>query len=342
MPTVIAGQFTKTFHCASSLTEQTWDALKSNPRNTNVILPIALKCLAREQAGDFAQNHVWITCSSHNPQPTVELILSCTDGEMGAYPIFIVTTCRPEQLTDDFLLPRLIPLVKALHAAVPIHRVYSVFAPEAITNLFVQLWTEVTGVESYIHEPYYAAKLSYCTKKEFVNRQMSVFPDLAFELRPAVEGDLEQVAELCHGFAAESDPFVLTPQAAIREASILIRNNQVWVHRVRCASGQRDEIASIVAFTRNTEAVATISKVYTNPAWRRRGCAERLVRRVCKHLLCAHESVALYVAHNNPGAAKVYHRVGFLGLTEESEPVEGVDRWLEIGLDREKVQLGHW
>ena len=65
---------------------------------------------------------------------------------------------------------------------------------------------------------------------------------------------------------------------------------------------------------------------------------------VCLHdsLLKTKESVCLYVAHNNPAAAKVYHRVGFLGLGPETERVEGVDRWLELGFDRSKVELGHW
>ena len=50
----------------------------------------------------------------------------------------------------------------------------------------------------------------------------------------------------------------------------------------------------------------------------------------------------LYVAHNNPAAAGVYSRVGFVGFGPDSEPVEGVDSWLELGFDRKQVQLGHW
>ena len=50
----------------------------------------------------------------------------------------------------------------------------------------------------------------------------------------------------------------------------------------------------------------------------------------------------LYVAHNNPAAAKVYDRVGFLGLGPTSSSVPGVDSWLELGFDRAVVTLGHW
>lgn len=50
----------------------------------------------------------------------------------------------------------------------------------------------------------------------------------------------------------------------------------------------------------------------------------------------------LYVAHDNVGAASVYKRVGFVGLGRDASSVDGVDRWLEIGFDRSRVQLGHW
>lgn len=61
-----------------------------------------------------------------------------------------------------------------------------------------------------------------------------------------------------------------------------------------------------------------------------------------RSLLKNKDRVVLYVAHNNPAAAKVYDRVGFLGLGPTSAPVEGVDSWLELGFDRKHVTLGHW
>lgn len=59
-------------------------------------------------------------------------------------------------------------------------------------------------------------------------------------------------------------------------------------------------------------------------------------------LLESKESVVLYVAHNNPAAAKVYHRVGFVGLCDEERSTDSVDNWLELGFDRGLVDLGHW
>lgn len=48
------------------------------------------------------------------------------------------------------------------------------------------------------------------------------------------------------------------------------------------------------------------------------------------------------MAHDNPPANKVYRRVGFVGLDEVEVEVEGVDPWVEIGFDRDIVELGHW
>ena len=53
------------------------------------------------------------------------------------------------------------------------------------------------------------------------------------------------------------------------------------------------------------------------------------------------ETVALYVGVTN-GARKVYADAGFVGLGLDDAHVEGVDRWVEIGFDRNKVDLGHW
>ncbi|KAJ7099419.1 hypothetical protein B0H15DRAFT_546209 [Mycena belliarum] len=332
--------YTITYRSASSIPRQVWDALESHAQNANTILPVALKSLARERNHESSgRDQCWIVVHSLN---TIDFVLSVTNSDMGTYPIFVFTTHPVYHLTPDFLLPRLIRLAEALRDAVPVKRVYSFFAPDIVARMLTEIWSSLTGVQAY-REPYYHAKLTFCTRNTLaLERKMSVFPGLVLELRPAVQSDLEGVAALCYQFAADSEPFVLTQEGAIKEAAILIRDHQVWVHGIRRVGDVADDIASIVAFTRNTDAVATISKVFTNPIWRRRGCAERLVRRVCKHLLSTKHSVALYVAHNNPAATKVYAKVGFLGLVEGAAPVEGVDSWLELGLDRSKIELGHW
>ena len=76
------------------------------------------------------------------------------------------------------------------------------------------------------------------------------------------------------------DPFILEDEGALKEATELIENNMLWVHEVQ-SNGHRD-IASVVATTRQSARVTAITKVYTNPKYRSKGCAERLVRRVCQ------------------------------------------------------------
>jgi predicted GNAT family acetyltransferase len=67
---------------------------------------------------------------------------------------------------------------------------------------------------------------------------------------------------------------------ATTEAQAYIKKGQLWVHEIAHQDGKKG-IASICAVTRASSTVAGITKVYTNPAYRRLGCAERLVRQVC-------------------------------------------------------------
>ncbi|KAF5357406.1 hypothetical protein D9758_005951 [Tetrapyrgos nigripes] len=331
------------YYKASSLPAEVFAAFEQNPVTFNCMLPHILKCLKLEEHGRVIDGQCWIVVTTYNPEPRVDFVLSCTENEMGKYPIFIASTSPPPSLSDEFVRPRLHLIVEHLLDIVDLYRVYSVFAPDAVAYWFAQLWTEQTGIRCY-DNPYYAAKLSVCCSKTFKYRSVTISPGLEYNLRPAVEADLHAVAELCYGFAQESEPFVLDAQGAVREASILIQNATVWIHEVRWPN-KAPMVASLVAFTRNSATVSTITKVYTNPGARGMGCAQRLVRRVCKHLFSTErkEKVALYVAHNNLAASKVYHRVGFTGLDpENSTPSPEVESWTEIGFDRAKVELGHW
>ena len=71
-----------------------------------------------------------------------------------------------------------------------------------------------------------------------------------------------------------------------------------------------------------------------------------------------YHTVVLYVAHSNVAAARVYNKVGFIGLSsdnkglteiESDNQVQGesaleplVESWIELGFERSKVDLGHW
>lgn len=50
---------------------------------------------------------------------------------------------------------------------------------------------------------------------------------------------------------------------------------------------EKPEIATIVAVTRKSDGVATITKVYTPSKWRGKGCAKTLVRHVCVEYVIA-------------------------------------------------------
>ncbi|KAL0072635.1 hypothetical protein AAF712_000398 [Marasmius tenuissimus] len=323
------------YHKASQISNDVWDALKTHEVEANCLLPTMTKTLHQERnhtAVTRSPGQIWIVCRSGKD---VDLLLSCTNNALGTYPIFIVDLRR---LPIGHLQPRIQDMAEKLLNASHPERVYSVFAPDDIAAAFAKAWSRLTQI-NILPKPYYAAKLSYCTKDTF-NRSLTQNP--AWELRPACDEDLPRVAELCRQFAADSEPFILDEEGAYREAQYLIQSNQVWVHTV--STTHYTDIACIVAFTRNSENNATISKVFTNPEWRGYKCAQRLVARVCRELLFCQgkKSVALFVAHDNGAASKVYHNVGFGGLYPSNDGPSSAPGWTEFGFDRRKVQLGHW
>ncbi|KAF8078899.1 hypothetical protein FPV67DRAFT_1663570 [Lyophyllum atratum] len=335
MPAVLSQIATSIFYSASSLPSNVWDSLESDPRNSNIMYSHALKAKASDQA--IEDDQTWIVCSTDDD---VDFMLSCTHHLMGTYPIFIFCTRPCSELTDLFVTPRMQLLAEALHECVLIERVYSVFALDMVSHIFAGVWSHLTQVPFY-RQPYYTARITFCTRRTLRVRTFTKLPDVSYDLRLAVADDVPAAAKLCYGFAAESEPFVLTMEEAMKETTLLVHRKQLWVHTIS-KDGKPSEIASIVAVTREGGGVAAITKVYTNPNWRSRRCAERLVRKVTQSLLISKESVVLYVAHNNPAASKVYNRVGFVGLDDNSPSVPGVDTWSELGFDRDIVDLGHW
>lgn len=169
--------------------------------------PVAKKLLENESNGDVITDSLWLTCSTtHNSatDPTLDFVLSVTPGPQGAYPVFICTSLPIDQLSADYILPRIQQMVEALYDSVPVERVYSIFAPAPITHAFAEAWTRRTGVELDADPEYYSAKLTHCTYDTFRNRRSTLPIDRSYILRPAVSSDIPAAAELCHGFAAVS------------------------------------------------------------------------------------------------------------------------------------------
>lgn len=66
----------------------------------------------------------------------------------------------------------------------------------------------------------------------------------------------------------------------------MIANQQVWVHTIQ-KEAQEAEIACIVATTRESDNVTAVTKVFTVEHWRGRGCAARLLHRICQEYVSA-------------------------------------------------------
>ncbi|KAF9254830.1 hypothetical protein L218DRAFT_938225 [Marasmius fiardii PR-910] len=330
LPTRPVGFKIDAYTTASKIPMNVLDALSSHPVDTNCILPTLLKALNTERVSSLpSHDQLWIVCQSISG---VELVLSCTENVLGTNPIFIVNLCP---LSIASLRPRIQEMVQQLSRITVLRRVYSVFAPDDIAELFAEAWTRETGIQKYC-EPYYAAKLSYCTRMTLTGHD----GEPNHYLRPAEDSDLDAIAQLCFAFASDSEPFFLSKDDAYTEAEYLIQDKLIWIHSVPGST----RVASIVAFTRNCETNATITKVFTNPSYRGQGYAQRLVRRVTEHLLYSmnKNSVALYVAHDNGAASRFYHNVGFVGLDESDRAGHLATSWKEIGFDRREVDLGHW
>lgn len=184
-----------------------WDAWKAFPEDANIMLPHASKSLAEEHMGYIAPDQFWIVCGPNGVGGplSIDFVLSCTEGPLGSYPIFIFSA-NPDAASDErWMRARIAILAEALHRTVDLSRVYSIFAPQMISRTFSEIWSDLTGVASY-KEPYYLARMSCCTRKTFINRQFTIHSDMniTYELRLAEDKDIPAAAVLCHGFAATS------------------------------------------------------------------------------------------------------------------------------------------
>ncbi|THV07463.1 hypothetical protein K435DRAFT_815325 [Dendrothele bispora CBS 962.96] len=266
---------------------------------------------------------VWTIPQTGFP-PKLDIFLSC----VGEAPIFLWTP-RTHR-ADGWLESMMQDIVRCLCRCVRPERVFSVFGKHFLVTSFAEAWSKATGFTK-APEPYYDALSSRCTLQTFID-------DNGYEQnhipRTAELADMEKVAMLCKEFAETSVHFPLSEKKAKLEARRLISCGRIWVYQVG------SEIVAICAVARESQGVAAITKVYTEPKWRKRGCAERLVRLVTKRMLVDEKKkcVVLYAGINN-SAQHVYDRIGFQGLCGKPRE-EGLDDVLEIGfLGTEK---GHW
>ena len=297
-------------------TTQAW--LLAHERRANIILPHAEKLKAQEQSGTLAPGQFWVTAWSASPPnplstppthrgPHLDFVLACTEGHMGTYPLFLFSThdivTPPEQWLDQYMHQ----LAQKLTTLVDPARVFSIFGQERAVQMLCSHWSNLTGFHP-VSQPYYEASSTYCTPESFVSSRST--PEAGHVMRKAVPSDLDQVARLCQEFAEDSvsryyfpfrlncrltgpqPPFTLSMDRARREAQYLIHHGLVWVYIMDGGA-----LSTIVAVTRSSSQVAGITKVYTTPQFRRRGCADRLVAHVCEQSVCLRLSTVL--SHSN-------------------------------------------
>lgn len=326
--------FFTTHQSPSSFLKATKTHLQAHQRKLNVILPHAEKLAAQERAGRLAPGQFWVTAWS--APSTIEFILSCTEHHLGTYPLFVVFLRPLSTLPGSYINAQMSLLAQELCNIVEPTRVFSIFGQEAPIKALAGHWTTLTGVKQIL-EPYYEASSSYCTKETLVIKdEDSALLPVGHEMRLATAEDANAVAQLCQEFAEDSPPFTLTPTRAMQEALYMIQNNSVSVYTIGGI------VTTIVAVTRRSASVAGMTKVYTTPRYRGRGCAEKLVAYVCQRQLATGiDSVVLFVGHAL-SAARVYHRVGFVGVGPGKSPqyTPDAENWLEIGFHG--ATLGHW
>lgn len=128
-------------------------ALRRREREANIILPLLEKLAAQqsrktEKAEGWARwvdpphspdtatvPNLWLVIRTHPPaglagscQGNVDFVLSCTNGSMGAYPIFIWAARPVRTMAKEFVHLRMTLLVRHLYQSLPsTKRVYSVF-----------------------------------------------------------------------------------------------------------------------------------------------------------------------------------------------------------------------
>lgn len=187
---------------------QVLDALGLNEPNANCILPILLKSRHFESSGQKPpRKQMWVVCSSKNcdGQTVIEFILSITEGYIDSYPVFFYTTLPIHQLTQEFVLPRIKEMIGALlSSGVPVERIYAVYGPDCLAKAFAWNWTNMTGTRNLGNEPYYAAKLSFCSRRTFKERTVEMRDGVTYEIRPANNSDIGEIARCCYGFAEDS------------------------------------------------------------------------------------------------------------------------------------------
>jgi len=202
MPGLISS--VQSFNRVSGLPDDVWAILRVHASRANVILPHAEKVFGIQPFTPVivSDEQLWLIYTKPGTS-SIQFVLSCTEGPMGKYPVFIVPTIPIPQLTSELLEESMGALCSALLSEPDFkrERVFSIFSVNLVAEAFARAWVKHTGINR-IEEPYYNAILSTCSKSTLAPASFS--QDHTVIERPAVPQDAQKLALLCHAFAATS------------------------------------------------------------------------------------------------------------------------------------------
>ena len=139
-------------------------------------------------------------------------------------------------------------------------------------------------------------------------RDLPALPRLA-ELRHATPGDFQLVHDsgaMLRAEELEEDPRTVDPAAYRRRVEEECRDGHTWLWIDEEGLCFRASLSAL------TPDAAQISGVYTPPARRNRGFAQRGLAELCTRLFPLSRTACLFVNRGNAPALAVYHRLGFV------------------------------
>lgn len=190
------------FDRATGIPDDAWNILRAYGARANVILPHAEKVFGMQQftPGVVSNEQLWLVYTEPGTS-SIKFVLSCTEGPMGKYPVFIVPTVPISELTTELVEDSMRAYCATLldRPGFKKERVFSIFSVDRVAESFARIWKTLTGIDS-IEEPYYDALLTTCFK---VTPATFSSEDAAIE-RLATKQDAQKIARLCYEFAATS------------------------------------------------------------------------------------------------------------------------------------------
>jgi hypothetical protein len=209
MPALISSESVQRFDHAIDIPADVLSILRANAPRANVILPHAEKLLGIQafKPRIVSKDQLWLVYTKPGTS-SIKFVLSCTEGPLGKYPIFIVPTVPISELTPELLGDSMEAFCHALlrKSGFKKNRVFSIFSVDLVAEAFAKAWERLAEINRE-EELYYDAIFTLCSRDTFI---AAPAPDDVV-MRPAAGRDAQKVAVLCKEFAATSVCLLLPP-----------------------------------------------------------------------------------------------------------------------------------